>query len=188
MNKIYSLKYCYKTHSLKVVSELARHVCKKGYRIKKLTQYLACFCILYSAYGNTAILSNDIPFQTYRDFAENKGMFAPGNKNIPIYDKNGNIKNILTIPVPDFSSISTLGIATLVDAQHIASVKHNGGYTNVSFGVGDNLYTIVNRNNNPSVDFHAPRLNKLVTEVAPMEVAKIDVGNKFDEKRYTQFI
>ncbi|EHL7843390.1 ESPR domain-containing protein, partial [Escherichia coli] len=23
MNKIYSLKYCYKTHSLKVVSELA---------------------------------------------------------------------------------------------------------------------------------------------------------------------
>ncbi|EMD3336976.1 autotransporter outer membrane beta-barrel domain-containing protein, partial [Escherichia coli] len=130
----------------------------------------------------------DIPFQTYRDFAENKGMFAPGNKNIPIYDKNGNIKNILTIPVPDFSSISTLGIATLVDAQHIASVKHNGGYTNVSFGGGDNLYTIVNRNNNPSVDFHAPRLNKLVTEVAPMEVAKIDVGNKFDEKRYTQFI
>ncbi|HCN9141927.1 TPA: hypothetical protein N6681_005561, partial [Escherichia coli] len=90
--------------------------------------------------------------------------------------------------MPDFSSISTLGIATLVDAQHIASVKHNGGYTNVSFWVGDNLYTIVNRNNNPSVDFHAPRLNKLVTEVAPMEVAKIDVGNKFDEKRYTQFI
>ncbi|HFU7892947.1 TPA: ESPR-type extended signal peptide-containing protein, partial [Escherichia coli] len=28
MNKNYSLKYCYKTHSLKVVSELARHVCK----------------------------------------------------------------------------------------------------------------------------------------------------------------
>ncbi|HFU7892934.1 TPA: S6 family peptidase, partial [Escherichia coli] len=48
-----------------------------------------------SAYGNTAILSNDIPFQTYRDFAENKGMFALSNKNIPIYDKNVNIKIFL---------------------------------------------------------------------------------------------
>ncbi|HFU8891590.1 TPA: S6 family peptidase [Escherichia coli] len=40
-------------------------------------------------------MSNDIPFQTYRDFAENKGMFAPSNKNIPIYDKNVNIKIFL---------------------------------------------------------------------------------------------
>ncbi|WP_421647557.1 ESPR-type extended signal peptide-containing protein, partial [Escherichia coli] len=41
MNKIYALKYCYITNTVKVVSELARRVCKgstrRGKRLSVLT-------------------------------------------------------------------------------------------------------------------------------------------------------
>ncbi|HCN2647631.1 TPA: ESPR domain-containing protein [Escherichia coli] len=41
MNKIYTLKYCYITNTVKVVSELARRVCKgstrRGKRLLVLT-------------------------------------------------------------------------------------------------------------------------------------------------------
>lgn len=85
----------------------------------------------------------------------------------------------------DFSSVSTSGFATLVSPQYIVSVKHNGGYQSVGFGNGKNSYSIVERNNNPSVDFHAPRLNKLVTEAIPSEVTKNNTYN--DTERYTAF-
>ncbi|HAN4964447.1 TPA: hemoglobin-binding protease autotransporter Hbp, partial [Escherichia coli] len=73
--------------------------------------------------------------------------------------------------------------------QYIASVKHNGGYTNVSFGDGENRYNIVDRNNAPSLDFHAPRLDKLVTEVAPTAVTAQGAvaGAYLDKERYPVF-
>ncbi|MDN2399398.1 hypothetical protein FCY48_05275 [Escherichia coli] len=47
MNKIYALKYCYITNTVKVVSELARRVCKgstrRGKRLSVLTAYSALF-------------------------------------------------------------------------------------------------------------------------------------------------
>ncbi|WP_276567499.1 S6 family peptidase, partial [Escherichia coli] len=71
----------------------------------------------------------------------------------------------------------------------IASVKHNGGYTNVSFGYGESRYNIVDRNNAPSLDFHAPRLDKLVTEVAPAAVTAQGAvaGAYLDKERYPVF-
>lgn len=60
---------------------------------------------------------------------------------------------------------SNPGVATLINPQYVASVKHNGGYKNVSFGDGENRYNIVDRNEHGSQDFHAPRLDKLVTKL-----------------------
>ena len=73
----------------------------------------------------------------------------------------------------DFSSVnvsSNPGVATLINPQYIASVKHNKGYQSVSFGDGQNSYHIVDRNEHSSSDLHTPRLDKLVTEVAPATV------------------
>lgn len=92
--------------------------------------------------------------------------------------------------MPDFSAVdSEIGVATLINPQYIASVKHNGGYTNVSFGDGENRYNIVDRNNAPSLDFHAPRLGKLVTEVAPTAVTAQGAvaGAYLDKERYPVF-
>ncbi|PJH59363.1 hemoglobin-binding protease autotransporter Hbp, partial [Salmonella enterica subsp. enterica serovar Typhimurium] len=92
--------------------------------------------------------------------------------------------------MPDFSAVdSEIGVATLINPQYIASVKHNGGYTNVSFGDGENRYNIVDRNNAPSLDFHAPRLDKLVTEVAPTAVTAQGAvaGAYLDKERYPVF-
>lgn len=72
-------------------------------------------------------------------------------------------------PMPDFSSVDRLlGVATLVNPQYVVSVKHNGGYSRVRFGTSN--YTLVDRNNYSARDFHTPRLNKLVTDVVPVEV------------------
>lgn len=70
----------------------------------------------------------------------------------------------------DFSSTDSLGISTLIHPQYLSSVKHNTGYKSVSFGNGQNIYNIVDRNNHSGLDFHAPRLDKLVTEVTPATI------------------
>ncbi len=93
-------------------------------------------------------------------------------------------------PMADFSSVSSNGVATLVSPQYIVSVKHNGGYQSVSFGNGKNTYSLVDRNNHSSVDFHAPRLNKLVTEVIPSAITSEGTkANAYkDTERYTAFL
>ncbi|MDX6840847.1 autotransporter outer membrane beta-barrel domain-containing protein [Hafnia paralvei] len=156
-----------------------------------------CIGLSLSASGYTSTVRNDISYQIYRDFAENKGVFKPGAVNIPIYDNSGNLVGTLNqAPMPDFSSVDSLGIATLVDPQHVVSVKHNGGYQSVKFGGSDTNpdknaynYQIVDRNNSPSLDFHAPRLNKLVTEVIPATVtAQGAINNAYSNKtRYPVF-
>ncbi|EFH3261705.1 hemoglobin-binding protease autotransporter Hbp, partial [Escherichia coli] len=110
---------------------------------------------------------------------------------IAIYNKQGEFVGTLDkAAMPDFSAVdSEIGVATLINPQYIASVKHNGGYTNVSFGDGENRYNIVDRNNAPSLDFHAPRLDKLVTEVAPTAVTAQGAvaGAYLDKERYPVF-
>lgn len=140
--------------------------------------------------SQAGIVRNDISYQLFRDFAENKGLFVPGATDIPVYDKNGQLVGRLDkAPMADFSSVSTSGVATLISPQYLASVKHNSGYQSVSFGDGKNTYTIVDRNDHPSTDFHAPRLNKLVTEVAPVSVTAegTKVNAYKNTERYTEF-
>ncbi|WP_123001598.1 S6 family peptidase, partial [Escherichia coli] len=111
---------------------------------------------LFSVGSFAGIVNNELAYQLFRDFAENKGMFHPGVTDIAIYNKQGNLVGTLNkAAMPDFSSVnvkSSPGVATLINPQYIASVKHNKGYTNVSFGDGENRYNIVDRNNAPSLD------------------------------------
>ncbi|ENA5974138.1 hypothetical protein ABGM23_004816, partial [Escherichia albertii] len=75
MNKIYSLKYCHITNTIKVVSELARRVCKgsarRGRRLSAISSLT--LAALFPAVSMASVVSGNIPYQTYRDFAENKG-------------------------------------------------------------------------------------------------------------------
>ncbi|WP_054495577.1 S6 family peptidase, partial [Achromobacter ruhlandii] len=136
--------------------------------------------LLAAAPSPAAMVGTDLPYQTYRDFAENKGVFRPGTRDISLYDKAGAPYAVLDrAPMIDFSMADTSGIATLVAPQYVVSVKHNAGYTGVTFGYrGDTRYTLVNRNNHRWEDFHSPRLDKLVTEVAP--IAMTDAGDAAD--------
>ncbi|HHH5772061.1 TPA: S6 family peptidase, partial [Escherichia coli] len=192
MNKIYSLKYCPVTQGLIAVSELASRVTKKACRkLKTITLLTASLtCLSYPLISQAGIVRSDIPYQLFRDFAENKGLFVPGATDIPVYDKDGKLVGHLDkAPMVDFSSVTTNAVATLVSPQYLVSVKHNGGYQSVSFGDGKNTYSLLDRNNHPSADFHAPRLNKLVTEITPATVtAEGTKGNAYkNTERYTEF-
>ncbi|WP_137653830.1 S6 family peptidase [Escherichia albertii] len=190
MNKIYSLKYCHITNTIKVVSELARRVCKgsarRGRRLSAISSLT--LAALFPAVSMASVVSGNIPYQTYRDFAENKGQYQAGTTNIPIFNKNGDLVGRLDkAPMIDFSSVnvgSNPGVATLINPQYVASVKHNRGYQGVSFGDGENRYNIVDRNEHGSADFHAPRLNKLVTEIAPAMVTGASQAEILDPSKF----
>ena len=135
-----------------------------------------------------------IDYQYYRDFAENKGKFTAGARNIDVYHKNGNlIGTVLTkAPMIDFSVVSTNGVAALVGDQYIVSVAHNGGYRSVEFGEEGNnpdqhrfSYQIAKRNNYKpgqyAGDYHMPRLHKFVTETEPSEMTESMNGNNYND-------
>ena len=139
-----------------------------------------------------------IDYQYYRDFAENKGKFTVGAKNIEVYNKEGQLvgTSMTKAPMIDFSVVSRNGVAALVGDQYIVSVAHNVGYTNVDFGAeGQNpdqhrfTYKIVKRNNyNHDAkhryldDYHNPRLHKFVTDAAPIDMTSHMDGNKYANK------
>lgn len=177
MNKIYSLKYSTRLDAVIPVPEFCHRRTKSAVKTWQTGLLLTLLCsgspLVYAS-----VVSNEIPYQTFRDFSENKGEFSPGARDIYIYKKNGSIAGKLNqAPMPDFSSVNAgSAVATLISPQYIASVRHNGGYKGVSFGNSQNYYSIVDRNNHPSRDFHAPRLNKIVTEVVPAEVTSAGTG------------
>ncbi|WP_304335154.1 S6 family peptidase, partial [Conchiformibius steedae] len=140
--------------------------------------------------------------------------FTPGAQNIEIFDKKGqSVGRMMTAaPMPDFASISTNGFATLLAPQYITSVQHNISYGSVRFGqAGSNPdvhyydYKLVDRNDYPTEeeqtqngvpkhrllnkDYHVPRLDKLVTEAAPIPIVSegVDVGTYDDKQRYIAF-
>ncbi|HHE9989312.1 TPA: adhesion and penetration autotransporter Hap [Haemophilus influenzae] len=144
-----------------------------------------------------------IDYQYYRDFAENKGKFTVGAKNIDVYNKEGQLvgTSMTKAPMIDFSVVSRNGVAALVGDQYIVSVAHNVGYTNVDFGAEGNnpdqhrfTYKIVKRNNyNHDAkhryldDYHNPRLHKFVTEAAPIDMTSHMDGNKYaDKEKYPE--
>ncbi|HHE9970532.1 TPA: adhesion and penetration autotransporter Hap [Haemophilus influenzae 10810] len=136
-----------------------------------------------------------IDYQYYRDFAENKGKFTVGAKNIEVYNKEGHLvgTSMTKAPMIDFSVVSRNGVAALVGDQYIVSVAHNGGYNSIDFGAeGPNpdqhrfTYQIVKRNNykpdkdNPyHGDYHMPRLHKFVTDAEPAKMTDNMNGNNY---------
>lgn len=165
-------------------------------------------------YTEAALVRDDVDYQIFRDFAENKGKFSVGATNVEVRDKNNHsLGNVLPngIPMIDFSVVDVnKRIGTLVDPQYIVSVKHAHQYMNdFYFGhynghrdVSDdeNKYSVVTQNNvNPSEkwdvnkrldDYNMPRLNKFVTEVAPTTptLAGDDLETYKDKEKYLSFV
>ena len=165
-------------------------------------------------YTEAALVRDDVDYQIFRDFAENKGKFSVGATNVEVRDKNNHsLGNALPngIPMIDFSVVDVnKRIGTLVDPQYIVSVKHAHQYMNdFYFGhynghrdVSDdeNKYSVVTQNNvNPNEgwhvdkrldDYNMPRLNKFVTEVAPTTptLAGDDLETYKDKERYLSFV
>ena len=165
-------------------------------------------------YTEAALVRDDVDYQIFRDFAENKGKFSVGATNVEVRDKNNqSLGNALPngIPMIDFSVVDVnKRIGTLVDPQYIVSVKHAHQYMNdFYFGhynghrdVSDdeNKYSVVTQNNvNPNEgwhvdkrldDYNMPRLNKFVTEVAPTTptLAGDDLETYKDKEKYLSFV
>ncbi|MCX8965681.1 autotransporter outer membrane beta-barrel domain-containing protein [Erwinia psidii] len=130
----------------------------------------ACYCTLFVCTASYAgIMRQDINLQDYRDFGENLGKYAVGNTDVDVYTTDGALAGTLNFPIPDFGVVVSLGYATLISPSYVAGVTHNGGYKTVTFGNNakySTSYTLINRNEEGSLDFHTPRLNKVVTETA----------------------
>ncbi|HHF3767637.1 TPA: S6 family peptidase [Haemophilus influenzae] len=162
-------------------------------------------------YTEAALVRDDVDYQIFRDFAENKGKFSVGATNVEVRDKDSQRLGTALpkdIPMIDFSVVDVdKRIATLVNPQYVVGVKHVGdnvselhfgnlnGNFNPKFGNSiqhrdvfreENRYYTVEKNSFPSEltrdpitkeehsqkrreDYYMPRLDKFVTEVAPIE-------------------
>ncbi|HAX2347265.1 TPA: autotransporter outer membrane beta-barrel domain-containing protein, partial [Escherichia coli] len=183
MNKIYALKYSYITGGLIAVSELTRKITFSTGR-KCLVTAIA---LSLSSPVLSSTVSAEIPYQTFRDFAENKGAFTPGTENITIRNNKGEAVGTLNAPMPDFSNTSTRAWLTLISPAYGVTVKHGdlGSQTASSFGYQKHSYDIIKNNVNPDIDFTLSRLEKLVTETIPVDIN--NTGSFSDTARYTAF-
>ncbi|QHM69821.1 S6 family peptidase [Mixta intestinalis] len=138
--------------------------------MKYLLRRLCWGSALVSLTVNAAIFRHDIDTQDYRDFGENLGKYRPGAQFTPVYRKDNTLSGYLDFPMPDMGMVNSTGYATLISPSYIVGVRHNGGYKNSTWGNNAKYattYTLINRNNDPAIDFHVPRLNKVVTDAAP---------------------
>lgn len=173
-------------------------------KIKLLRPTLAAVAVsVICASAQAAIVRNDVDYQYFRDFAENKGAFRQGATNVGIYNNQGQYVGTMlpNVPMPDLAVTNRReGFNTLFHPQYVASVKHMGSYYNsvpLQFGEDshnpDNhhfTYLTVDLNEHPDLDFNAPRLHKLVTEVAPIPVnnAESRKNAMLDKSRYPYFV
>ena len=164
---------------------------------------LALSLALASSNVQASMVRNDVDYQYFRDFAENKGAFRQGATNVGIYNNQGQYVGTMlpNVPMPDLAVTNRReGFNTLFHPQYVASVKHMGSYYNsvpLQFGEDshnpDNhhfTYLTVDLNEHPDLDFNAPRLHKLVTEVAPIPVnnAESRKNAMLDKSRYPYFV
>ncbi|HHF0996671.1 TPA: adhesion and penetration autotransporter Hap [Haemophilus influenzae] len=171
---------------------------KTVFRLNFLTACISLGIVSQAWAGHTYF---GIDYQYYRDFAENKGKFTVGAKNIDVYNKEGKMIGTMMkdVPMPDLSPMVRGGYSTLISEQHLISVAHNVGYDGVDFGMeGVNpdqhrfKYKVVKRYNYKNdnkhhylSDYQHPRLEKFVTETAPIEMVSYMNGNTYiDLERY----
>ena len=154
----------------------------------------AAFCctIFICTKSYAGIMRHDIDVQEYRDFAENLGRYSIGSQNIAVYKKDGSLSGYLDFAMPDFGMVANYGYTTLIAPSYVASVRHNTGYQSVGFGNGAQYgatYSLISRNDSTvsEVDFHLPRLNKVVTDAAPAATVEKSEIMKGDSARYSWF-
>ena len=130
------------------------------------------FMAMNIAYAGT--VTDLIDYQLYRDFAMNKGKFKVGASNIVVERKDGTSK-IINTPILDFSSTSATAQGTLIDPNYVGGVAHDTAYTTTKFGYNTgHTYKIIDRNEKGLL--HAPRLSKVVTDVAPTKRTEEDLS------------
>ncbi|EKJ5694310.1 autotransporter outer membrane beta-barrel domain-containing protein [Salmonella enterica] len=166
-------------------------------RISKIKTLSFIIGGLLSTTSYASLVGTEIPYQTYRDFSENKGAFQPGAENVIIYAKDGNEKlHLNKAPMPDFSSIDRkLSVTTLIAPNYVAGVSHNSRrFNELQFGNEKSQnYLVINENPQPARpddyrinDFHLPRLSKIVTETSPLEItsAGMALGTYQNKERF----
>lgn len=181
-------------------------------------------------YTEAALVRDDVDYQIFRDFAENKGRFSVGATNVEVRDKkNNNLGSVLPkdIPMIDFSVVDVdKRIATLINPQYVVGVKHvSNGVNELHFGnlngnmnngnakahrdvsSEENRYFSVEKNEYPTKlngktvttedqtqkrreDYYMPRLDKFVTEVAPIEAStdSSKAGTYNNKEKYPAFV
>ncbi|HGO7160812.1 TPA: IgA-specific serine endopeptidase autotransporter [Neisseria meningitidis] len=165
-------------------------------------------------YSEAALVRDDVDYQIFRDFAENKGKFFVGATDLSVKNKQGqNIGNALSnVPMIDFSVADVnRRTLTVIDPQYAVSVKHvkgdeisyyghHNGHLDVSND--ENEYRSVAQNDyEPNKNWHhgnqgrledynMARLNKFVTEVAPIAPTSAGGGVKTykDKNRFSEFV
>lgn len=131
--------------------------------MKKLKNLLIYIFTIKLVYCGT--VSDLIDYQLYKDFAMNRGDFKVGAVNVKVTRKDGSFK-IIEVPILDFSSTDSSAVGTLIDPNYVGGVQHNVGYTGVTYGYNTgHSYKMIDRNEIGLL--HAPRLSKVVTDVAP---------------------
>ncbi len=86
MNRIYSLRYSAVARGFIAVSEFARKCVHKSVR-RLCFPVLLLIPVLFSAGSLAGTVNNELGYQLFRDFAENKGMFTYRklkNQTIPL--------------------------------------------------------------------------------------------------------
>ncbi|MBC6573319.1 autotransporter outer membrane beta-barrel domain-containing protein [Escherichia coli] len=166
MNRIYSLKYSSITGDLVAVSELTKRVTgtsKKKLRLASVIVFPAGVLFATSAMASHMWIDNFYA-RDYLDFAQNKGGFTAGKKNISIIKKDGSIYQMPEVPFPDFSSVSNKGASTSIGGAYSVTATHNGTAHHAisTQSWGQTNYKYVDRST--SSDFAATRLNKYVVE------------------------
>lgn len=165
-------------------------------------------------YSEAALVRDDVDYQIFRDFAENKGKFFVGATDLSVKNKQGqNIGNALSnVPMIDFSVADVnRRTLTVIDPQYAVSVKHvkgdeisyyghHNGHLDVSND--ENEYRSVAQNDyEPNKNWHhgnqgrledynIARLNKFVTEVAPIAPTSAGGGVETykDKNRFSEFV
>ena len=140
---------------------------------------LGAACFLTPSYGG--LMADSIDLQTYRDFAENRGIFDVNARDVAIYDKNGDY--VGTIPkMMNFDGVADAhhGEAALVGGPgFIATVAHDYDKQSITFTKRfgatqgtpfyDSYRCVVAKNGwgdtqNYTYDYRVQRLSKIVTE------------------------
>ncbi|WP_092671558.1 S6 family peptidase [Rosenbergiella nectarea] len=160
---------------------------------KKQLAALICSA-LYTAYSSASVMRHDIAVQDYRDFGENLGKYKVGATHVPVYRKDGQLDDYLAFPIPDFGMVADKGNITLVGSSYMASVRHNSYSIDGAIKFGNKAkfapsYYLINRNASTvsSVDFNLPRLNKVVTDAAPVATVDKSTIRQGDRNRYTWY-
>lgn len=97
-----------------------------------MNKKLFILCLVFVTTAKAGLFRHDIDVQIYRDFAENRGEFKAGNRNVKVYRKDGSLSGIIGL-MPDFSASSDGGFSTAYTPDVTLSVTHVGYTDKLTF-------------------------------------------------------